>query len=60
MSKPASSKKSKNDSNDTLEKSIERAFKDIENGRVTAHKLVMKKYKKWLSNQVESDELKIL
>ena len=50
MNKPASSKKSKNDSNDTLEKSIERAFKDIENGRVTAHKLVMKKYKKWLSN----------
>ena len=30
-------------------KSIERGLKDIENGRVTPHKEVMKKYKKWLS-----------
>jgi len=29
--------------------SIERALKDIEDGKVTPHKEVMKKYKKWLS-----------
>ncbi len=35
MNKNNLSKKSKNYSNDSLEKSIERALKDIENGRVT-------------------------
>lgn len=29
--------------------SINRALKDIENGKVTTHKEVMKKYEKWLS-----------
>ena len=29
--------------------SVERGLKDIEAGRVTPHKEVMKKYKKWLS-----------
>lgn len=29
--------------------SIERGLKDVENGKVTSHKEVMKKYKKWLS-----------
>lgn len=29
--------------------SIQRALNDIENGKVTLHKEVMKKYKKWLS-----------
>ncbi len=28
---------------------IERGLKDAENGKVTPHKEVMKKYKKWLS-----------
>lgn len=30
-------------------KSIEQGLKDIEDGNVTPHKEVMKKYKKWLS-----------
>lgn len=34
---------------DSAKKSIERGLKDIENGKVTPHKEVMKKYKKWLS-----------
>lgn len=29
--------------------SIQRGLKDVENGKVTPHKEVMKKYKKWLS-----------
>ena len=29
--------------------SIERGLKDVEAGRITPHKEVMKKYKKWLS-----------
>lgn len=29
--------------------SIQRALKDVENGKVTSHKEVMRKYKKWLS-----------
>jgi predicted transcriptional regulator len=29
--------------------SIQQALQDVENGKVTPHKEVMKKYKKWLS-----------
>ena len=52
MNKLTSSKKQKDLwdslSNET-KKSIERGLKDIEMGKVTPHKEVMKKYKKWLS-----------
>lgn len=34
---------------DAAKKSIEQGLKDIEDGNVTLHKEVMKKYKKWLS-----------
>lgn len=34
---------------DSAKNSIERGLKDIEMGKVTPHKEVMKKYKKWLS-----------
>ncbi len=33
---------------DDAKKSIERGLQDIENGRVTPHEEVMRKYKKWL------------
>lgn len=33
---------------DAAKKSIEQGLKDIEDGKVTLHKEVMKKYKKWL------------
>ena len=34
---------------DSAKKSIEQGLSDINNGKVTSHKEVMKKYKKWLS-----------
>jgi len=34
---------------DAAKESIQRGLKDVEKGRVTPHKEVMKKYKKWLS-----------
>ncbi|HVU56931.1 MAG TPA: hypothetical protein VHD83_17840 [Puia sp.] len=34
---------------EAAKESIERGLKDAEEGRVTPHKEVMKKYKKWLS-----------
>lgn len=37
------------DISDEAKESIERGLKDYENNRVTSHKEVMKKYKKWLS-----------
>lgn len=37
------------DLSDDTKSSIERGLKDAEAGRVTSHKEVMKKYKKWLS-----------
>lgn len=37
------------DVSDEAKASIERGLKDAEAGRVTSHKEVMKKYKKWLS-----------
>ena len=33
---------------DAAKKSIGRGLKDVEDGKVTPHKEVMKKYKKWL------------
>lgn len=36
------------DISDAAKESIERGLKDMENGNVTPHKEVMKKYKKWL------------
>jgi predicted transcriptional regulator len=37
------------DLSDAAKKSIKRGLKDIENGRVTSHEEVMKKYRKWQS-----------
>ena len=37
------------DVSDEAKASIERGLKDAHEGRVTSHKEVMKKYKKWLS-----------
>ena len=37
------------DVSDEAKASIEGGLKDAETGRVTSHKEVMKKYKKWLS-----------
>ncbi len=37
------------DVSDEAKASIERGLKDAEAGKVTSHKEVMKKYKKWLS-----------
>ena len=34
---------------DAAKESIDRALKEVEQGKVTPHKEVMKKYKKWLS-----------
>lgn len=34
---------------DAAKKSIQRGLKDADDGKVTPHKEVMKKYKKWLS-----------
>jgi len=34
---------------DAAMESIDRALKEVEQGKVTPHKEVMKKYKKWLS-----------
>jgi len=36
------------DLSDDAKQSIERGLQDIENGKITPHEKVMKKYKKWL------------
>jgi predicted transcriptional regulator len=36
------------DLSDDAKQSIERGLQDIENGKITPHEEVMKKYKKWL------------
>ena len=37
------------DLSESAKDSVQRGLKDVENGKVTQHKKVMKEYKKWLS-----------
>ena len=37
------------DLSESAKDSVQRGLKDVENGKVTQHKEVMKEYKKWLS-----------
>ena len=43
------------DISDEAKKSVERGLQDIENGRVTPHEEVMKRYKKWLSQSFKDN-----